>query len=142
MNLMPNAGLELKEKDPRYKRFVELYGKDQQAYEVDSLASHLLRQRIMNQLGLYVDLDEFAQVKALEQAVNSLFTDELKGTLDDLTKAILAGGVQSDGLTLPYDRQLLYLRDPDKEDETEAPGEEDEEIDEEIDGEEDEDDDE
>jgi hypothetical protein len=142
-NLIPNAGLGLKPKDPRYKRFINLYGKDQQGYEVDSLPVHLLRQRIMDQLSLYVDLDAFEQVKKLEQAVNSLFTDKLKGTLDDLTKAILDGGVRMPGLTLTPDQQRVYLLPPDEleaEDEDEMEEEDEDEYEEED--EEDEDDDE
>lgn len=130
VSLMPNAGLELKLKDPRYQRFVALYGEAQQGYEVDSLASHLLRQRILEQIALYVDLDELAQVKALERAVNALFSRRLKGTLDELTEAILARGVVSPGLTLDAERQRLYLRAPDEDDDEELEEAEEDDFDE------------
>ncbi len=110
VSLIPNAGLSLKEKDPRRKRFVSLYGEDQQGYEIDSLPARLLRQRIIDQLSLYVDLEEFEQVKKLERAVDSLFVNKLRGTLDDLTEAILDRGVSSLGLTLTPERQYLYLK--------------------------------
>ncbi len=108
-NLMPNAGLNLKKKDPRTKKFVETYGEDQQAYEVDSLAPHLLRQRILEQLALYVDLAEFVQLRLLEQSVDTLIERRLRGTLDDLTQAVLSQGVGSPRLTLDLERQRLYL---------------------------------
>jgi hypothetical protein len=147
VTLMPNAGLVLKPKDPRYKRFVDLYGKDQQGYEVDSLPVHLLRQRIMDQVSLYVDLDAFEQVKRLERAVNSLFTRQLRGTLDKLTTEILAGGIASPGLTLTPNQQRMYLLPSDEvaeydegeveEDEEDEADYEDEEDDEEDDDEDD-----
>lgn len=99
--LIPKAGLNLKEKDPRLKRFIELYGPDQQGYEIDSLPAHILRQRILDQLSLYVDLAEFEQVKKLERAVDSLIISKLKGTLDEMTEDILARGISLGNLNLP-----------------------------------------
>jgi hypothetical protein len=120
VNLMPNAGVGLKPKDPRYMRFVEMYGKDQQGYEVDSLAIHLLRQRVLEQLSLYIDLAEFRQMVKLERAINTLITERLEGTLDDLADDILAYGIKADGLTLTYRQQRQYLQSPEEEEEAAA----------------------
>ncbi len=129
VSLIPNAGLALKPKDPRYKRFIELYGKYQQGYEVDSLPVHLLRQRIMDQLSLYVDIPEFRQMVALEDAIDEMFTEKLSGALDELTESILTDGITSPRLNLTLKQQRRYLLAPEDMEETDDTDED--EIDEE-----------
>lgn len=106
VSLIPMAGLNLKKSDARYQRFVDLYGTDQLGYEIDSLPADILRKRIMEALNLYMDLDLFKKVIALEDAIDEKLAGELEGTLNDVVDELLEGVSDS---ALPKSEQHRYL---------------------------------
>lgn len=126
VSLIPMAGLTLKKTDSRYKRFVELYGPDQKGYEIDSLPADILRQRIMEELNTYMDLDLFRKVVELEDAVDEKIAEALEGTLNDTVDNLLEGVSDS---TLPISEQHRYLLAEDEYNETDYESEEENEED-------------
>jgi len=129
ISLIPMAGLSLKKTDSRYKRFVELYGPDQQGYEIDSLPAHILRQKIMEKLNLYMDVDVFKKVVELEDAIDVQLKKQLSGTLNDIVAELLEKGVPDS--TLPLIEQHRYLLPKSEFNEQDYEDEEDEDEDEE-----------
>ncbi len=107
VSLIPNAGLSLKKSDTRYKKFIEMYGERQQAYEIDSLPAHLLKERVLEYVNMYVDIDRFKAVIELEDAIDDIFTKKLRGTLDPIVTQILQQGLPN--LALSHSEQLRYL---------------------------------
>ena len=101
------AGLSLKKTDSRYNRFIELYGPDQQGYEIDSLPAHILRQKILEKLNLYMDVDALKKVVELEDAIDVQLKKQLSGSLNSIVTELLKSGVP--GSTLPLTEQLRYL---------------------------------
>lgn len=107
IKLIPMQGLGLKTTDARYKRFVELYTTEQQGYEIDSLPVSNLKQKLLEALSIYMDLDLFKKVEELEKAVDEQFEEQLKGALGDLIDDLFEKGVP--GSSLPLTEQHLYL---------------------------------
>lgn len=107
ISLIPMAGISLKKTDSRYKRFVELYGASQQGYEIDSLPVHLLKNKLIEKLSLYMDFDALKKLIELENAVNKQLAKELDGVLNGTVESMLNDGVPGSKLSL--DKQMLYL---------------------------------
>ena len=101
------AGLSLKKSDSRYKQFVELYGLEQQGYEIDSLPVHLLRKKLIQKLSLYMDFDAFKKLNELEDAISEQLAKKLDGVLNGTVKRLLKKGVPDS--TLSLEEQLRYL---------------------------------
>lgn len=114
-DLIPMQGLGLKQTDSRYKRFVELYTKEQKGYEIDSLPISNLKQKLLEALSIYMDMDLFKKVEELEKAVDEQLEEQLKGALGDLITNLFEKGVP--GSSLPLTEQHLYLLAEDKLDE-------------------------
>jgi hypothetical protein len=107
ISLIPMAGLSLKRTDSRYQKFVELYGPDQQGYEIDSLPARILRQKILEKLNLYMDIGTFEKVIELEDAVDEQLKKQLGGTLNSIVAELLEKGVPDS--SLPIIEQHRYL---------------------------------
>ncbi|OLD63276.1 MAG: hypothetical protein AUF65_02650 [Chloroflexi bacterium 13_1_20CM_50_12] len=107
ISLIPMAGLSLKKSDSRYKQFVELYGLEQQGYEIDSLPVHLLRKKLIQKLSLYMDFDAFKKLNELEDAISEQLAKKLDGVLNGTVKRLLKKGVPDS--TLSLEEQLRYL---------------------------------
>jgi hypothetical protein len=115
IKLIPMQGLGLKTSDARYKKFVELYTTEQKGYEIDSLPVSNLKQKLLEALSTYMDLDLFKKVVELEKAIDTQFKEQMKGALGDLIDDLFEKGVPDS--SLPLTEQHLYLLAEDKLDE-------------------------
>lgn len=100
------AALDLKEKDPRTKRFKDTYP-GSKGYELDVLSTEEVQERLLHAISPYMDEGAFKAAERLEYVIREEASKRLKNAMSDFAQTILRRGAP--GCTLPLSEQLQYL---------------------------------
>jgi hypothetical protein len=111
LDLPITTAVELKESDPRTKRFKEMYP-GSKGYEMNILGARRLESYLLASIEKYMDIEAYNAAIELEDIIEAEATKRLQNVMSGFVEGIMAQGAP--GCRLPLETQLRYFKESGK----------------------------